>query len=219
MKMAELNAQRSKDPDTQVGACLVDNQNRILGNGYNGMPRGCPDDLFPWNKPDKHLYVCHAEMNALINVNNWSLLTGSRLYSTLFPCNECAKLIIQSGVTEVIYKDKKPHHDYVPSQKMFQSAGVVYRQFQTQTQIESQYQQISGEETVDLMARINQPNSDQLTSPTSPTSHTSPSLFETLLDILPERVLWSGILTLITLETCKYTKIPNPFLTFFTIAS
>lgn len=107
MGIAKLSAQRSKDPNTQVGACLVSKDNKILGIGYNGMPRGCSDDIFPWSKPEKYLYVCHAEINCIINVNEFSLLNGSTMYTTLFPCNECAKIIIQTKISKIVYDDDK----------------------------------------------------------------------------------------------------------------
>ncbi|XP_020801418.1 probable deoxycytidylate deaminase isoform X2 [Drosophila serrata] len=106
MATSILSAKRSKDPVTQVGACIVDSQNRIVAIGYNGFPRNCSDDEFPWSKAkkssddydpleDKTMYVVHAEANAILNSNGASL-TGTRLYTTLFPCNECTKLIIQA---------------------------------------------------------------------------------------------------------------------------
>ncbi|XP_052848908.1 probable deoxycytidylate deaminase [Drosophila gunungcola] len=132
MATALLSAQRSKDPVTQVGACIVDSLNRIVSIGYNGFPRNCSDDEFPWSKShffleDKKMYVVHAEANAILN-NNGMGLTGTRLYTTLFPCNECAKLIIQAGISEVLFlSDKyagKPK--YVASKKMLDAAGVEY---------------------------------------------------------------------------------------------
>jgi len=112
MATSLLSAKRSKDPVTQVGACIVDSQNRIVAIGYNGFPRNCSDDEFPWSKAqkgaqdfnpleDKKMYVVHAEANAILNSNGMRL-TGTRLYTTLFPCNECAKLIIQARYTYVV---------------------------------------------------------------------------------------------------------------------
>lgn len=108
MDMARIVSKRSKDPSTQVGACIVGNNNIILALGYNGFPRGCSDDEFPWGKdPEddilehKYMYVVHAEANAILNTSGASL-KGSTLYVTMFPCNECAKLIIQSGIKKVI---------------------------------------------------------------------------------------------------------------------
>jgi len=114
MALAFLSAQRSKDPNKQVGACIVNREQIILGIGYNGFPRGCKDYDLPWSKESptgnpldtKFPYVCHAEMNAILNSNH-SNLRGSRIYVTMFPCNECAKLIIQSGIVEVIYYEAK----------------------------------------------------------------------------------------------------------------
>ena len=131
MRIAETSAQRSKDPNTQVGACVVGKNNMILGIGYNGFPRGCSDDEFPWSKPEKHLYVCHAEMNALISSNNMNLVNGSKIYTTLFPCNNCAKLILQLGVTEVIYLNDKyrESRENDASRRMFDAVGIKYRKF------------------------------------------------------------------------------------------
>jgi len=137
MSVAHLSAMRSKDPSTQVGACIVNEQNRIVGIGYNGFPSGCSDDTLPWGREakdpldTKYMYVCHAEMNAILN-RNTSDTRGCRMYVVLFPCNECAKLIIQSGITEVIYledsKASKP--EFMASRRMFELAGVQCRQHQ-----------------------------------------------------------------------------------------
>lgn len=136
MGVAFLSAMRSKDPSTQVGACLVDTENKIVGIGYNGFPRGCSDDSLPWARhgeggflDTKYAYVCHAEMNAILN-RNIAPLHGCRMYVALFPCNECAKLIIQSGVKDVIYVSDKYHDDaiMVASRRLFDLAGVRYRQ-------------------------------------------------------------------------------------------
>ena len=130
MGIAELSAMRSKDPSTQVGACIVSPDNKIMSVGYNGMPCGCSDDEFPWdrqggNLDTKYYFVCHAELNAILNYRGGSL-EGSRLYATLFPCNECAKAIIQSGIKEIIYScDKYAETDGVMASKMmFKAAGV-----------------------------------------------------------------------------------------------
>ena len=135
MGVAILSSGRSKDPNTQVGACIVDTNNRILSIGYNGTPNGFDDDLFYWNREGNNLetkypYVCHAELNAILNYGGGSL-DGARVYVTLFPCNECAKAIIQSGMKEVIYmQDKYADSDATrASKKMFDMAGVKYRQF------------------------------------------------------------------------------------------
>ena len=135
MGIAILSSHRSKDPGTQVGACIVSPTNRILSVGYNGMPSGCSDDKYPWDREGaplatKYLFVCHAELNAILNYRGGSL-EGSRVYTTLFPCNECAKAIIQSGVKEIVYmQDKYANTDSViASKKMMDSAGVTYRQY------------------------------------------------------------------------------------------
>ncbi|MBQ6826022.1 MAG: dCMP deaminase family protein [Clostridia bacterium] len=135
MGIASLSAMRSKDPSTQVGACIVNSDKRILSMGYNGMPRCCSDDEFPWDKNDtalnsKYLYVCHAELNAILNCAVGSV-RGCTVYTTLFPCNECAKAIIQSGITEVVYaSDKYADSDSVlASKRMFDTAGVKYRPY------------------------------------------------------------------------------------------
>lgn len=130
MGVALLASQRSKDPSTQVGACLVDTQNRILSTGYNGFPQGCSDDDFPWNRDDndgenKYPYVVHAELNAILNTRGKSL-QDSKLYVALFPCNECAKAIIQAGIKEVVYLSDKYHDtpSAKASRRMLLSAGV-----------------------------------------------------------------------------------------------
>ena len=135
MGIASLSALRSKDPSTQVGACIVNQDKRIMSMGYNGMPRNCNDDEFPWGRDDdpfnsKYLYVCHAEFNAILNCERGNL-RGCTVYVTLFPCNECAKAIIQSGITEVVYmQDKYSETDSVKaSKRMFDAAGVLYRPY------------------------------------------------------------------------------------------
>ena len=131
--IAMLAARRSKDPNTQVGACIVSPDNIIISTGYNGMPKGCSDDEFPWERTGedqnetKYPFVVHAELNAILNANGRDL-RGSRIYVALFPCNECAKAIIQSGITEVVYLSDK----YVgtmgnlASKRMLDAAGVKY---------------------------------------------------------------------------------------------
>ena len=133
MGIALLSSMRSKDPSTQVGACIVNPDKRILSMGYNGMPRCCSDDEFPWDKNDdplnsKYLYVCHAELNAIL-ICAVGGVRGCTVYTTLFPCNECAKAIIQSGIAEVVYmSDKYSDSDSVlASKRMFDTAGVKYR--------------------------------------------------------------------------------------------
>lgn len=133
MGVALLSGRRSKDPSTQVGACIVNQQNKIVGAGYNGLPIGCSDEDFPWDKTGdflntKYPYVCHAELNAILN-NIGMDLTGCRIYTALFPCNECSKAIIQAGIKEVIYlSDKYDGTDVSKaSKKMLDTAGVSYR--------------------------------------------------------------------------------------------
>lgn len=134
MGVALLAAQRSKDPSTQVGACIIDGDMRILSTGYNGFPKGCSDDEYPWNRDEslgetKYQYVVHAELNAILNASGKSL-SGATVYVGLFPCHECAKAIIQSGIKEVIYLSDKYHDtpSMTASRKMLDSAGVKYRQ-------------------------------------------------------------------------------------------
>lgn len=136
MSVAFLTALRSKDPSTQVGACIVNEEKRIVGVGYNGFPTGIPDEALPWAKSSpqgeletKYPYVCHAELNAVLNKNAESC-HGCRLYATLHPCNECAKVLIQSGIKEVIFASDKYHDkpSFVASRRLFQLAGVEMRQ-------------------------------------------------------------------------------------------
>jgi len=142
MGVALLAAQRSKDPSTQVGACIIDMENRILSTGYNGFPHGCSDDEFPWNRDEslgetKYQFVVHAELNAILNARGKSL-AGSKLYVALFPCHECAKAIIQAGVKEVVYLSDKYHDtpSTVASRRMLDSAGVKLTEFKpTKAQI------------------------------------------------------------------------------------
>ena len=135
MGIAMLAAKRSKDPSTQVGACIVSQDNIIISTGYNGMPKGCSDDEFPWNREGeltKYPFVVHAELNAILNANGRDL-RGSRIYVALFPCNECAKAIIQSGVREVIYLSDKYADTMMnlASKRMLDAAGVKYSRLQT----------------------------------------------------------------------------------------
>ena len=128
MGVALLAARRSKDPNTQVGACIVSPENIILSTGYNGLPCCCSDDVFPWEREGaetKYPYVVHAELNAVLNANGRDL-RGSKLYVALFPCNECAKAIIQSGISEVVYYGDKYHDSdsSVAARFMFKKAGV-----------------------------------------------------------------------------------------------
>jgi dCMP deaminase len=133
MGIALLSAQRSKDPSTQVGACIVNDDKKIVGVGYNGFPMGCDDDELPWEREGafletKYPYVCHAELNAILNSISRDL-KGCSIYVALFPCNECAKAIIQSGIKEIVYlSDKYKHTDIViASKRMLNQAGVVMR--------------------------------------------------------------------------------------------
>lgn len=133
MGVALLSGRRSKDPSTRVGACIVNNRNKIVGAGYNGLPIGCNDEDFPWEKQGEFLntkypYVCHAELNAILN-NIGMDLSGCRIFTALFPCNECSKAIIQSGIKEVIYlSDKYNGSDIsIASKRMLDTAGVSYR--------------------------------------------------------------------------------------------
>ena len=132
MGIAYLAAQRSKDPNTQVGACIVSQDNKILSMGYNGLPIGCSDAEFPWNREgdpynNKSFYTTHSELNAILNYRGGSL-EGSKLYVTLFPCNECAKAIIQSGIRTLIYaNDKYADTPSVrASKRMLTAAGVEF---------------------------------------------------------------------------------------------
>ena len=136
MGVAKLSGMRSKDPSTQVGCCIVSLDNKILSMGYNGMPIGCSDDEYPWGREGedlstKYIYTVHSELNAILNYRGGSL-EGSKLYVSLFPCNECAKAIIQTGIVEVIY-DCDKHADtasVIASKRMFSSAGVAVRAYQ-----------------------------------------------------------------------------------------
>lgn len=132
MGVAILASKRSKDPNTQVGACIVNEENIILSTGYNGFPSGCSDDEYPWEREGentKYPYVVHAELNAILNANGKSL-RNSRIYVALFPCNECAKAIIQSGIKEVIYLSDKYEtaSSTIASKRMLASAGVEIKQ-------------------------------------------------------------------------------------------
>lgn len=135
MGVAILSGMRSKDPNSQVGCCIVSQDNKILSMGYNGFPKGCSDDEFPWAREGepldtKYLYVAHSELNAILNYSGGSL-AGAKLYVSLFPCNECAKAIIQCGIKEVIYDSDKYANTAatIASKKMMEAAGVNYRQY------------------------------------------------------------------------------------------
>ena len=135
MGIALLSSKRSKDPNTKVGACIVDDDHKVVSIGYNGMPKGLDESQLSWNKNDgldsKYWYVCHAEFNAILNTRNGSSLKGCTLYVTLFPCNECAKAIVQTGIKKIVYLDDK-YHDTLftqASRKMLQLAGVELEEY------------------------------------------------------------------------------------------
>ncbi len=135
MGIALLSGMRSKDPHTQVGACIVSQDNKILSMGYNGFPNGVSDDEFPWNRDgdpleNKYFYTTHSELNAILNYRGGTL-EGSKLYVSLFPCNECAKAIIQSGIREIIYDSDKYSlaPSTIASKRMLDAAGVSYRKY------------------------------------------------------------------------------------------
>lgn len=137
MGIALWSAYRSKDPHTQVGACIVNEARHIVGVGYNGMPNGCEDSQYPWGREggftdSKYAYVVHAELNAILNASG--SLKGCRIYVSLFPCNECAKAIIQSGITEVIYLSDKYDgtESSIAAKRMLTSAHVKWRRLETQ---------------------------------------------------------------------------------------
>ncbi len=137
MGIALLSAMRSKDDNSQVGACIVNNENKILSLGYNGMPIGCADKDMPWRRTGapldtKYMFVCHAELNAILNSPAPSL-KGARVYVTLFPCNECTKAIIQSGISEIIYLSDKYHdtESSIAARRMLDMTGVKYRKYET----------------------------------------------------------------------------------------
>ena len=136
MGVSYLSGMRSKDPKTQVGACIVGKDNRILSMGYNGFPNGCSDEEFPWDREGaeleiKYPYVAHSELNAILNYRGGSL-EGSKLYVSLFPCNECAKAIIQSGIRTVVYDQDKYNGTVgnIAAKRMFDAAGVSYYQYE-----------------------------------------------------------------------------------------
>ena len=142
MGMAHLSAMRSKDPNTRVGACIVNPQKRVVGLGYNGFPYGCEDDEFPWARDGQFLetkypYVVHAELNAILN--SIQDLHGCTLYVSLFPCNECAKAIIQAGITCVVYESDKYDgtEGNIASKRMFRDAGVKLIQLPYDIEVET----------------------------------------------------------------------------------
>lgn len=135
MGIALLSAKRSKDPSTQVGACIVDEDNKVVSIGYNGMPRRIKDSDLTWEKGEdlnsKYLYVCHAEFNAILNIRNGSSLKNCTVYVTLFPCNECAKAIIQTGIKKIVYLSDKYSNSLETraSKKMLTLAGVEFCEY------------------------------------------------------------------------------------------
>ena len=143
MGVALLSAQRSKDNHTQVGACIVNAENKVVSVGYNGMPSGCKDDEMPWGrvgKPleNKYFFVCHAELNSILNYRGGNL-KDAIIYSTLFPCNECAKAIIQAGITCVVYESDKyaGTEGNIASKRMFHDAGVELIQLPYDIEVET----------------------------------------------------------------------------------
>ena len=135
MGIAILSSRRSKDPNTGVGSCIVSTANKILSVGYNGMPLGCSDDEFPWERngnplDTKYLYVCHAELNAILNYTGTDM-HGAKIYTTLFPCNECTKALIQAGIKEVIYlSDKYSDTDSTRAAKrMMNTVNIKFREY------------------------------------------------------------------------------------------
>ena len=138
MRIARTIAERSKDPSTQAGAVIVTEDNVVVGLGYNGFPRGVDNNTFPWDRnPDdmlesKYSYICHAEENAVYNANTRT--KGCKLYTTLYPCNECAKTIIQNGITEVVYESDKYHDQpaFAAARRMFDAAGIKNRHYSSE---------------------------------------------------------------------------------------
>ena len=137
MQMAILMSQRSKDPSTQAGAVIVNDKNVVVGMGYNGFPRGIDNDKLPWERKGgfldtKYAYICHAEENAVYNSNNST--ENCKIYCTLFPCNECAKTLIQNGIKEVIYESDKYNKvdAFVASKKLLDTAGIKCRQYKSE---------------------------------------------------------------------------------------
>lgn len=137
MGVAKMSALRSKDPNTQVGACIVSNDNKILSMGYNGLPTGCSDDEFPWTREgdpldNKYMYTAHSELNAILNYRGGNL-EGAKMFVTLFPCNECAKAIIQAGIKTIVYECDKYEKtaSVIASKRMLNAAGVRYYKYET----------------------------------------------------------------------------------------
>lgn len=140
MMVAKVSALRSKDPNTQVGACIVNNDKKIVSCGYNGAPIGFNDDNMPWDRDGdfintKYAYVCHAELNAILNSN--ADLRGTTIYVDLFPCNECAKAIIQAGIKKVIYQNDKYNgtEGNIVAKRLFDECNITYEQFKEKNKI------------------------------------------------------------------------------------
>lgn len=139
MGIAVLSSLRSKDPSTKVGACIVDENKKVVSIGYNGMPKGLDESKLSWEKGEglnsKYLYVCHAEMNAILNIRNGADLKNCTVYVTLFPCNDCAKALIQCGIKEVVYLCDKYHEQtiYEASRKLLDLAGVTLRAYNAES--------------------------------------------------------------------------------------
>ena len=140
MGLASMSALRSKDPSSQVGACIAAPDYKVVSIGYNGMPRNCPEKQLTWDKDEgtlnnKYLYVCHAEFNAILNAIGTRELKGCTIYVNLFPCNECAKAIIQTGIKEVVYESDKYAHltTTKAAKKLFKLAGVKTRKYTGRT--------------------------------------------------------------------------------------
>lgn len=141
MGLAHLSALRSKDPHTQVGACIVDENHRVVSVGYNGFPSGVSDDEFPWSREggvlnSKYAFVVHAELNAILNAQR--PVRGCTLYVSLFPCNECAKAIIQSGIRQIVYESDKYNGSdtNIASKRMLKAAGVKLTKIQNTIHID-----------------------------------------------------------------------------------
>ena len=141
MGIAHLSALRSKDPNTQVGAVIVDQEHKVVSIGYNGFPKGCSDDEYPWENEGssletKYVYVVHAELNAILNSPR--SVKGCSIYVSLFPCHECAKAIIQSGIQEIVYESDTcaSSESVLASKRMLESAGVKMVQLTKKVKVE-----------------------------------------------------------------------------------
>ena len=152
MGLAHLSALRSKDPNTQVGAAIIDENHRVVSVGYNGFPKGCSDDDFPWARSggvlnSKYAFVVHAELNAILNSPR--SVSGCTIYVSLFPCNECAKAIIQSGIKRIVYESDKyaDTETTIASKKMLQAAGIEL--VQLENTIKLSVEKVKNTETVD----------------------------------------------------------------------